>query len=139
MTAPWLRRAAATPAGWASGGGDTGFDKKPQPITLGKLLTGTETKSAVLPKGTLIIAGLNIPHPPGNGDSHAVASAGDITIGATDGGTDYLGSTAVENYTRTAISNGTVLSADTRIYFAAVDVVGVTFAAVEVILPTIKP
>ncbi len=139
MPAPFLRRAATTPAGWASGGGDTDFDRKPQPILLGKLLTGTETKSAVLPKGTVIIAGVNVPHPPANGDSHAVSSAGDITIGVTDGGTEYLGSTAVENYTRTAISNGVVLASDTRVYFAAVGVTGVVFAGVEVILPAIRP
>lgn len=139
MTAPFLRRASANPSGWASGGGDTGFDKAPQPITLGFYLTGTETKSAVLPKGTIIVAGLNKPHGPANGDTHAVASEGDITIGTTDGGTQYLGSTAVENYTRTAVSNGAVLSSDTRVYFAAVAVVGVTFGGVEVILPVIKP
>ena len=137
--AAFLRRQTRNPAGDATGGGETGFDPQPQIKIFSKILTGTQTKSVVLPKGTIITAGLNIPAAPADGDSHAVASAGDITIGTTDGGTQYLGSTAVENYTRTAISNGAILSAETRVYFAAVGVVGYTRAAIEVILPLIKP
>ena len=139
MSAPWLRRAAATPAGWASGGGDTDFDRKPQPIILGKILSASGTLSAVLPKGTLIVAGINQPHPPANGDSFAVASAGTVNVGLTDGGTEFLSGATASHYTRTAYSNGYVLSADTRIYFNVTSLTGVTFAGVEVILPAIKP
>ena len=135
----FLRRQSRSVAGDASGGGDSDFDPLPQNITLGKFLTGTQTKTARLPKGTVILGGINIPYPPAAGDSHVVAASGDITIGLTSGGTDYLGSTAAENYTYTAISNGVVLSEDKLVYFSAIAVVGVTRAALEVILPTMKP
>jgi hypothetical protein len=139
MPAPWLRRSTNSGAGFSAGGGDTGFAVQPQPTIFSVILTGTETKEVVLPKGTRILAGLNIPLPPGAGDDFDMATAGDIEIGLTDGGSEYLTSTAAETYTDTAVSGAPVLTADTRVYFSAVAVEGVTMGALRVILPRTRP
>jgi hypothetical protein len=126
------------PAGYASGGGDTGLDKQPQRLDLTMVLTGSTTKSFVLPKGTVIIAGVSIPFPPANGDDsdHAVASAGTVSVGLTDGGTEFLSAATASHYTRTAYANGYVLTADTRIYCACASAItGYVKAGVEAYLP----
>lgn len=138
MPAPWLRRATGSPSGFATGGGDTEFDKQPLTTFLAFALTGSQIRSAVLPKGTIIVAGIVMPKAPGNGDSFVAASAGQIRIGTQASPAAYMALTNANIYTRTPIASGVVLAADTRVYFESQSVVGVGKGVLEVLLPDIK-
>lgn len=139
MPAPWLRRSTNAPAGWSAGGGDTDWDVTPQLIQLTKRLTANQTATVPLPKGAIIVAGISYPDGPGNGDDFAAGSAGDVKVGTAANDDAYLTLSAVEVYTRTAVSNGELQTADAEILITAVDVTGYVRAGLEVILPKTKP
>jgi hypothetical protein len=143
MGSPWLRRSSVWPGGWASGGGDTDNDRQPQPITLTRILTGSTTQSFRVPKGTLILAGVTYPFPPtadpDEDSSHVAASAGTVSVGLTDGGTEFLNAATAANYTKTAYSNGYVVTTEKRIYCKpATAITGYVRAGIECILPATR-
>jgi hypothetical protein len=139
MAAPWLRRSTGSPSGFSVGGGDTGFEKQNLTSLLGFALTGSTIKSAVLPKGTVIIAGIVLPKAPGNGDDFSAASAGQVRIGTEASPAAYMALTNANVYTRSAIASGVVLSEDTEVFFEPQSVTGVARGLLEVLLPETRP
>lgn len=139
MAAPWLRRSTNSPSGFSAGGADTGFERNPLTTLLGFSLTGSTTKSAVLPKGTVIVAGIVLPKAPGNGDSWAASSAGQVRIGTAASPAAYMALTNANVYTRSAIASGVVLSEDTEVLFEPQSVTGVARGLLEVLLPETRP
>lgn len=71
----FLRRQTNYSGGISAGGGDTGWDKVPQPTLLCKKVVGTNVVEATLPKGTTILDIVVYPHP----DAPATAGTVDIT------------------------------------------------------------
>jgi hypothetical protein len=139
MSANFLRRATGSPSGYMTGGGDTGFEKHPLTTLLGFALTGSTSKSAVLPKGTTIVAGIVRPKPPAAGDDFDAASAGQVRIGTEASPAAYMALTNANIYTRTAIASGAVLTEDTEVFFEPQSVTGVAYGVLEVLLPVTRP
>jgi hypothetical protein len=78
----WLRRATNFSSGLTCGGGDTGFDVSPQPITLLKRIQGSTPVDVVLPKGSIILDVLIIPDPdfPPLAGTVAIVNATDAAV-----------------------------------------------------------
>lgn len=134
----WLRRSTPMPSGWASGGGDTECNKQPQPITLVKVVTGSETASFAIPKGSTVLAGVSFPFLPAEGDTHTAATTGDVKVGVSGSLDRFQPLSPGEDYVRTAFSTGDQRTSETRVYVTAVALDGYVKAGIEVLLPTIR-
>lgn len=139
----FLRRQSRHPAGWASGGGETGFNPQPQPTLFTVTLTDSQVKDVILPKGTLVLAAVVVPGGPTGTDDFDKPTGGNVTIDNVTDSTSVLGSTSATSYSRTAISTPSALSAAKKYRFTAVTVLpattGVVKVGIEAIMPTIHP
>ena len=147
-TSAFMRRHSRFPTGIETGCGDTSFAKCPQPTLMCVELTDSNYKEVVFPAGTLLIAGVMAPRPPGAGDGFVAATAGDIKINKITGGeggsvsTEYFAAAPVEAYVRTVLASGAgiQLASETRVRFTASVALepattGVGRIGLEVILP----
>ena len=144
----FVARAGKTPSGMATGGGETGFDIQPQPFLFTVRLFSSAYRDVLLPKGTLILAYVVFPEGPSlTDDTRVAATDGDVTIDTWNISTGVyiahkLTATAAEVYSRTAVSGGLLLTADTRFRLSGVSVIPATTGCVragfEMIPPAIR-
>ncbi len=126
-TSAFMRRHSRFPTGFETGGGDTSFAKCNPPTSFAIELTDSNYKEVVVPAGTLLVAGVILPKPPGDGDTWTAATGGTIKINKVTGGaggsesTEYLAATAANAYSSTTLNSGAglQLTAETRLRFTA--------------------
>lgn len=108
----WLRRATNYSSGISAGGGETSFDKQPQPTLLTKIIRSS-AQDVILPKGTIITDVVYIP------DADNPAAAGTIKVDNVTDSTVVQAATSATAYSKTA-TGPTRITADKRYRFTPV-------------------
>jgi hypothetical protein len=129
MTIAALRPSHSMPSGFSSGGADTDCDPIPQPLILGKLMTGSTTADIKVPAGALILAAAIIPHPT------SPASAGTIAVDNVTDASAIQAATDATIYSLTAESNVAPLAAAKVVRITSASMVGHAWGGIQVILP----
>lgn len=111
----WLRRTTNFPSGISAGGGETQWDRTPQPTLITRRVTDQNlTIDGIIPQGTILLEAVVLPQP------QFQPTAGTVSLDDVTNSVSYLSGVSASTYLKSPLASIGELTVDARFRVTAV-------------------